>query len=115
MPGRFDLRTKTEELLKRQTIIKARRYLWESKDRILQSIKQISDIDVDFDLIICMLVLQALCEQVILTTAGINTGMDVRIFINMAIISVLADLEILDPITLDEQERNMFIKLFDGK
>lgn len=115
LSGRFDLCTRTEELLKRQSIIKARRYLRESKDRILQSVKQISDTDVDFDLIICTLVLRALCEQVILTMAEINTGMDVRIFVNMAIISVLADLQILDPVTLNEQERTVFIKLFDAR
>lgn len=111
MPGRFDLRTRTEELLKQQNITKARRYLQESKDRILQSVKQISNVDVDFDVIICILVLRALCEQVILTMAGTNTGINVRTFVNMAIISALADLQILDPITLDEQEQTVFIKL----
>lgn len=116
LPGRFDLRTRTEELLKRQSITQARRYLRESKDRILESVKQVSDIDVDFDLIICMLLLRALCEQVILTMAGTNTGIDVRTFVNMAIISALADLQILDPVTLNEQERIVFTKLglFDG-
>lgn len=116
LPGRFDLRTRTEELLKRQSITQARRYLRESKDRILESVKQISDIDVDFDLILCMLLLRALCEQVILTMAGTNTGIDVRTFVNMAIISALADLQILDPVTLNEQERIVFTKLglFDG-
>lgn len=114
MPGRFDLRTRTEELLKQQNITKARRYLQKSKDRILQSVKQISNVDVDFDVIICILVLRALCEQVILTMAGTNTGINVRTFINMAIISALADLQILDPITLDEQEHTVFIKLFDS-
>lgn len=111
MPGRFDLRTRTEKLLKQQNIIKARRYLRESKDRILQNVKQISKVDVDFDVIICILVLRALCEQVILTMAGTNTGIDVRTFVNMTIMSALADLQILDPITLDEQEQTVFIKL----
>lgn len=115
LPGRFDLRTKAEELLKRQSITKAQRYLRESKDRIFQRIKHVADADVDFDLIICMLLLRALCEQVILTTAGTNTGIDVRTFVNMAIISVLADLQILDSVTLDEQERILFTKLvIDG-
>lgn len=106
-----------EGLLKRRSVAKAHRYLWKSKVRIVQSIKQVSDSDVDRDSIICMLVLQALCEQVTLTTAGINTGTDVRTFVNMAIIWALVDLQILDPNSLDERERVIFDKseLFSGR
>ncbi|RLU26878.1 hypothetical protein DMN91_000676 [Ooceraea biroi] len=105
LPERFDLHARVAELLKRQNISNARRYLWEFKDRISQSVKQVSYGDIDFDLIICMLVLRALCEQVILAMAGTNTGTDVHTFVNTAIIWALTDLQILDSNTLDEQER----------
>lgn len=90
---------------------RARGYLWEGKNQISQSVKQVFDADVDLDLIICMLTLRALCEQVTLTTAGANTGIDVYIFINMAVIWTLADLQILDLDTLDKQERTTFTEL----
>ncbi|XP_018308342.1 uncharacterized protein [Mycetomoellerius zeteki] len=106
LPGRFDLRASTKELLKRRSITKARRYLWEFKDRILQSAKQVWNADVDLDLVICTLVLHAMCENVIWTMAGI--GIDAHTFINMAISWILIDLQILDPIMLSEQERIMF-------
>ncbi|TGZ52585.1 hypothetical protein DBV15_10513 [Temnothorax longispinosus] len=110
LPGKFDLHAKTEELLKRRGIAKAGRYLWEFKDRISQSVKQIWDAGVDLDLVICMLVLQALCENVILTMADTDTGIDVHTFVNMAVSWTLVDLQILDP-TMDEQERAMFAEM----
>lgn len=58
-----------------------------------------------------MLVLRAVCEQVILTTVDANTGTDDRTFVNMAIIWALVDLQILDPNTLDEKERVTFAEL----
>ncbi|XP_018356123.1 PREDICTED: uncharacterized protein LOC108756645 isoform X1 [Trachymyrmex septentrionalis] len=108
LPGRFDLHS-TKELLKRRSITKARRYLWEFKDRILQSAKQVSNVDIDLDSVICTLVLHAMCENVILTMAGTNTfGIDAQTFINMAINWILVHLQILDPSMLSEQERIMF-------
>lgn len=115
LPGKFNLHVKIEELLKRRDIAKARRYLWEFKDRISQSVKQVWNADVDLDLVICTVVLQALCENVILTMAGTNTGIDVHTFVNMVISWTLVDLQILNSTMLDEQERTMFTKveLFD--
>ncbi|XP_018371685.1 PREDICTED: uncharacterized protein LOC108766713 isoform X1 [Trachymyrmex cornetzi] len=107
LPGRFDLRSSTKELLKRRSITKARRYLWEFKDRILQSAKQVWNVDVDLDLVICTLVLHAMCENVIWTMAGTNTGIDAHTFINMAINWILVHLQILDPSMLSKQERIM--------
>ncbi|EFN81956.1 hypothetical protein EAI_11663 [Harpegnathos saltator] len=111
LPGRFDLRPRTAELLKRRGVARARRYLWETKVRISQSVKQLSTGDVDRDSIICTLLLQALCEQVTLTAAGANTATDVRTFVNAAIIWALADLRILDLNTLDTRERSMLVEL----
>lgn len=111
MPGKFDLHARTKELLKRRGIAKARRYLWEFKDRISQSVKQVWDVDVDLNLVICTVVLQALCENVILTMAGTNTGIDVHTFVNMVISWTLVDLQILDSTILDEQERIMFTEM----
>lgn len=115
MPGRFDLHAKTEELLKRRDIAKARRYLWEFKDRISQSVKQVWDANVDLDLVICMVVLQALCENVILTMVGANIGIDIHTFVNMAVNWTLVDLRILDQSMLSEEECTMFteLELFD--
>lgn len=111
MPGRFDLHARTEELLKRRGIAKARRYLWEFKARISQSVKQVWNTDVDLDLVICTLMLQALCENVILTIAGTNIEIDIHAFVNMAVSWTLVDLQILDPIMLDEQERTMITEM----
>ncbi|XP_011697898.1 PREDICTED: uncharacterized protein LOC105455895 isoform X2 [Wasmannia auropunctata] len=115
LPGRFDLHARTEELLKRRGIAETRRYLLEFKDRILQSVKQVWDPDADLGLVICTLVLQALYENVILTTAGIDTGIDTRTFVNTAVSWILVDLQILEPTMLTEQERAMFteLELFD--
>lgn len=115
LPGRFDLHARTEELLKRRGITKARKYLWEFKDRISQSVKQVWDANVDLDLVICTVVLQALCENVILTMAGINIEIDVHTFVNIAVNWTLAALGILDPTMLSEQECSMFteLELFD--
>jgi len=81
--------------------------LWEFKDRILQSTKQVWNADVDLDLVICTLVLHAIYENVILTMTGINTGINAHSFINMAINWTLVHLQILDPSMLSEQERIM--------
>lgn len=40
--------------------------------------------------------------------ADTNTGIDDNTFVNMAVTWTLMDLQILDPITLDEQEHIMF-------
>jgi len=79
----------------------------------LQSVKQVCN--ADLDLVICTLVLQALVENVILTTAGINTGIDVHTFVNIAVSWTLVDLQILDPIMLNKQERIILteLELFD--
>lgn len=83
----------------------------ESKDRILKSVKQILNVDINFDLIICMLLLRAMCEQAILTAAKTNTGTDICTFVNMVIMWALADLHILNPDTLEKQERDVWRKL----
>ena len=74
----------------------------------MQSAKQVWNADVDLDLIICTLVLHAMCENVILAMADTDTGIDAYTFIDMAINWTLVHLQILDPSMLSEQERIMF-------
>lgn len=100
-----------EGLLKRRDVANARRHLRDCKVRIMRSVKQASMDSPDDDSIICTLMLQAVCEQVTLTTAGVNTGMDVRTFVNTAIIWAMVDLQILDLDVLDKRERDMLVEL----
>jgi hypothetical protein len=72
------------------------------KSWILQSVKYVLYNDIDLNFIICMVMLQAICEHVSLSMTEANIGIDIHSFIDASIFWALTELQTLHPDMLAE-------------
>ncbi|XP_076386047.1 uncharacterized protein LOC143264132 isoform X2 [Megachile rotundata] len=96
LPGKFDLKTAYQQWDRKRRVTERRKYLEESKERISQSIRRLSDQGIDEHTLISSVVLQAVCEQVTLAMSDVKIDINIQTFVNIAVIWALSDMEIFD-------------------
>ncbi|CAK9797183.1 hypothetical protein ANTQUA_LOCUS1060 [Anthophora quadrimaculata] len=104
LPGKFNLKVAYEEWERKQRMSEARKLLEDSKQRVSQSIRRLSEGHPDETLLISSVILQTVCEEITLTLMDTKIDTDIHTFVNIAVIWALSEFEIFHRDILSDEQ-----------